>query len=122
MEVRGWRLDATLASWGGFALVQCDVFGEGLEAHAVGLDDGNGDVTRLAGFDVSHYAGFAGVRSGDDLAFGAIGEFFVRGRFHWGECTPGPACAKALAGRLNMARRKATTDRSAAVAASTMTD
>ncbi len=51
------------------------VFGEGLEAVAVGLDDGDGGEAGLAGVDVAHDAGLPGVRAGDDFAAGAVLEF-----------------------------------------------
>ena len=49
-----------------------DVLGEGLEALTVGLDDGDGEVTGLAGIDVPDDAGFAGMGAADDLAGGAV--------------------------------------------------
>jgi hypothetical protein len=48
------------------------IFGEGLEALSVGLDDGNGNITGFASFDISYDAGFAFVCAADDFALGTV--------------------------------------------------
>jgi hypothetical protein len=49
-----------------------DIFGKRLEPRSGRLYDRNGNMSSLAGLDVSYGAGLAGVRATDDFTLGAI--------------------------------------------------
>ena len=55
------------------------MFCERLESNSIGLHDGDRDMTRLAGIDVSHNTAFARVRAADDLALGSVSQTFHSG-------------------------------------------
>ena len=62
-----------------------DIFRESLEPHSVGLFNGDGDVPRFAGVDISHGAGLAGVCSAYHCAVLAVARRNLRLLLH-GHC------------------------------------
>ena len=51
-----------------------DIFCEGFKPLSIWLYYGNGNITRLPGFDVPYGAGFAFMCASDDFALGAVSE------------------------------------------------